>query len=87
MFEHEIERKLMLNKMKTDVVVFYCLKTKNASAPIDGKWSRIALNMNQSTIFMSRLHMQVWQPDTERKTCINVFSCCQGHAINSLWIG
>jgi len=23
-----------------------------------------------------RLHIQVWQPDTERKACKIVFSCC-----------
>jgi len=26
---------------------------------------------------MPRLHMQVWQPDTEEKTCIKVCLCCQ----------
>jgi len=30
---------------------------------------------------MPRLHMQVWQPCTERKSCIKVFLCCQSHAI------
>jgi len=36
---------------------------------------------------MPRLHMQVWQPDNERKACIKVVLCCQGHAIYSLWRG
>jgi len=36
---------------------------------------------------MLRLHMQVWQPGTDRKTCIKAFSCCQGHTIYSLWRG
>jgi len=33
---------------------------------------------------MPRLHMQVWQRSTERKACIKVFLCGQGHAIFSL---
>jgi len=32
---------------------------------------------------MPRLHMQVCQPGTERKVCIKVFLCCQGHAIET----
>jgi len=36
---------------------------------------------------MLRLHMQVWQPDTERKTCKKVLSCCQARAIFCLWRG
>jgi len=36
---------------------------------------------------MPRLHMQVWQPGTERKACKNVFLCCQAGAIFCLWRG
>jgi len=36
---------------------------------------------------MPRLHMQVCQPSTERKSCIKAFLCCQSRAIYSLWRG
>jgi len=34
---------------------------------------------------MPRLHMQVCLPGTERKAYIKVFSCCQGHAIYTVY--
>jgi len=34
---------------------------------------------------MPRLHMQVWQPDTERKVCKNVPSCCSS-SLNILFV-
>jgi len=37
--------------------------------------------------FMPRLHMQVRQPDTERKACKKVLSCCQPRATFCLWRG
>jgi len=31
---------------------------------------------------MPRLHMQVWQPGTERQACIKVFSCYLGKSFS-----
>jgi len=30
---------------------------------------------------MLRLHIQVWQPETEQKTCIKLFTFCQAQEI------
>jgi len=37
--------------------------------------------ISKCSSLMPRLHMLVWQPGTERKTCIKVYLCCRGHGI------
>jgi len=44
--------------------------------------------INNARIFrklMPRLHIRVCQLGMETKASTEVFSCCQGHAIYSLW--
>jgi len=70
-----------------------CLPTQNADTFVFDNVVRV-LNFREAIVLsalpiskrlMPRLHMQVWQPGTERRACIKVLSCCQARAIFCLW--